>query len=88
MARIDAMPWEDVDAIIRQRTEDQAWDDAEYDEWLDGFLSDAYEAWLDDVEVVEPTYVPFQLDASEYAECAGTLGSEIGYAESVTPFYF
>ena len=87
-----ALPWEDVDANVRALAADGAWHDAEYDAWLDSFLSDAYEAWLDDTaeDEEEPTetYVPFQLDASEYADCAGTLTAEPGYLESTAPYLF
>ena len=61
--------------------------DAEYDTWLDAFLSDAYEAWLDDVEP-ESEYVPFQLDPSAYWDCTGNVTAEPGYLESTAPYLF
>ncbi len=76
------LPYEDVDATVREAAADQSWHNAEYDAWLDAFLSDAYEAWLDDVEPVEAEYVPFQLDGSEYADCVGNVTAEPGYLES------
>lgn len=81
-------PWEDVDAAVREASADGEWHDAEHDEWLTAFLADAYEAWLDDVEPSEPAYVPFQLDASEYADCAGNVTAEPGYLESTAPYLF
>ena len=83
------LPYEDVDALVREAAADQAWDDAEYDNWLDAFLSDAYEAWLDDTAGDgEPDYVPFQLDVSEYADCIGNVTAEPGYLESTAPYLF
>lgn len=91
------LPYEDVDAAVREAAEDGAWHDAEYDTWLDGFLADAYEAWLDDTaEDDEPeavaefteAYVPFQLDASEYTDCVGNVTAEPGYLESTAPYLF
>ena len=94
-----ALPYEDVDATVREAAEDQTWHDAEYDAWLDSFLSDAYEAWLDDVPawladwdadvatavdtVADPAYVPFQR-TERYAQ----LADEIGYLESTAPYLF
>ena len=77
-------PWEDAELA----TAEQAAEDAEYDEWL----TEAQEAWLDDVladievELDEPAYVPFQDVPADWAH--GTLHDEPGYAESVTPFLF
>lgn len=88
------LPYEDVDATVREAAADQAWHDAEYDAWLDSFLSDAYEAWLDDTAededepTEEPAYVPFQLDASEYADCIGNVTAEPGHLESTAPYLF
>jgi len=96
-SRGDTRRLEDLDAIFRQDAETDEWFDAEYDEWLAAWTSDAYEAWLDDVveeadelvtEWAADDYIPFQLDASHYADRHGTLCDAPGYAESVTPFCF
>lgn len=94
------LPYEDVDAAVREAAADQSWHDAEYDAWLDGFLSDAYEAWLDDVEpawltdwledvatAIETVADPAYVPF-QHAERYAQLADEIGYAESVTPYLF
>lgn len=74
-------PWESAPTVAAEDAELVAFHDEAREAWLDDWLTDLFEE-----PVVEPDYVPFQLDASEYSDCVGTLQDEIGYAESVTPF--
>lgn len=76
-------PWESPELVATEDAELIAIHDAAREAWLDDYLSELFEE-----PVKEPAYVPFQLDASEYADCAGTLADEIGYAESVTQYLF
>jgi hypothetical protein len=72
--------------------------DADYDEWLAAWTTEAYEAWLDDVqednvinvafETVWRLSMPFQQPANYYADCHGSLDDEPGYLESTAPYLF
>ena len=82
-------PWEAPALVAETDAETAQLHRDEHDAWLDAFLADAYESWLDDVaEDDEPAYVPFQLDASEYADCVGNVTAEPGYLESTAPYLF
>jgi hypothetical protein len=89
MMTLALYPWED-EALA---TAEQAAEDAEYDEWL----TEAQEAWLDDVladididgdsDGDSDVYVPFQQPLSYY-DYGEHLDDQIGYYESRCPYLF
>ena len=90
------MPWEDVELLTDEQAAAELAADGEYDAWLDELWGDLavndplFARWLDAGAPMPANegrpYVPFQLPASEYADCYGNVTAEPGYYESLYPF--
>jgi len=65
IADVSLYPWEDVDAAVRERAEQEIWSDAEYQQWLDVLLGKPVEE-MGELEFM--AYMADQLEAQPRLE--------------------